>query len=259
MLTLLAPNLIEAVCTLRIMADKLAAVRRDMGEPVVSIGPQYIQLIARDLRIVRETAESLKLPGPKAAALRLSEVLETAPPSGICDFNLVNALSYGCGQLSQSLQDDLEARLIFSLPSAAAELLSDAAPPFGEDVENSFANAAEDISEAAKCFAFNRHTATVFHLMRAMECAVQQLASKLGIANVDRVWGNLVADIDKAVEALPNGAQREAWSGVHSHLYHVKQAWRNGTMHPKQTYTEEEASAVYQAVKSFMVHLAPLV
>jgi hypothetical protein len=52
--------------------------------------------------------------------------------------------------------------------------------------------------------------------------------------------------------------KRDAWSESHSHLYHVKQAWRNGTMHPKKTYTQEEAEAVFAAVRVFMRHLAKL-
>jgi hypothetical protein len=95
--------------------------------------------------------------------------------------------------------------------------------------------------------------------MRAMELAVQRLAGHLGVKMVEKVWGNLLADISKAIEAMPKGAARDAWSASHSHLYHVKQAWRNDTMHPKTTYTEAQAETVFEAVKSFMVHLAPLV
>ena len=57
---------------------------------------------------------------------------------------------------------------------------------------------------------------------------------------------------------MPKGRNRDTWSNVHSHLYHVKQTWRNDTMHPKTTYTETEAAAVFDAVRSFMVELVPM-
>lgn len=98
----------------------------------------------------------------------------------------------------------------------------------------------------------------VFHLMRAMEAAVKALALRVGAAHVEKEWGKLLSDISTAIEAMPKGAERDRWSESHSHLYHVKQAWRNDTMHPKKTYTEEEARTVYQAVRSFMTHLASL-
>jgi hypothetical protein len=95
--------------------------------------------------------------------------------------------------------------------------------------------------------------------MRAMEVVVQRLAKKLGVPNVEKEWGKLLSDIGKAVEAMPKGAKRDKWSEAHTHLHHVKQAWRNDTMHPKQTYTREQAHDVYRAVRTCADHLAGLV
>ena len=39
----------------------------------------------------------------------------------------------------------------------------------------------------------------------------------------------------------------------------MKLAWRNEVMHPKQTYTEEEALEVFAASKAFMRELASVV
>jgi hypothetical protein len=46
-----------------------------------------------------------------------------------------------------------------------------------------------------------------------------------------------------------------ALASVAANLYAVKLAWRNEVMHPKQTYTEEEAVALGTAVKAFMTDL----
>ncbi len=58
---------------------------------------------------------------------------------------------------------------------------------------------------------------------------------------------------------MPRGEQRDEWSGRHVNLYHVKQAWRNSTMHPKETCTSEQAKEVFDAVRVFMRQLATLV
>jgi hypothetical protein len=94
--------------------------------------------------------------------------------------------------------------------------------------------------------------------MRAMEAAVQRLSAELGIRNINREWGKLLSDIGGKIENMPKGEKRDDWSQVHANLYHVKQAWRNDTMHPKATYTEEEAREVFEAMKAFMRKLASL-
>lgn len=132
-------------------------------------------------------------------------------------------------------------------------------PLFGEAVDMAFPSSAEDIAEAGRSLGYGLNIAVAFHLMRAMELAIQALASKLGVTNVDRVWGNLLSDINTVILNMPKGTDRNRWSESHSHLYHVKQAWRNPTMHPKKTYTDAEAKALFDAVCSFMQHLAPLV
>ena len=75
----------------------------------------------------------------------------------------------------------------------------------------------------------------------------------------DREWGKLLSDIDAKIEQMPKGDMRNAWSECHANLYHVKQAWRHGTMHPKETYTPDQAKEVFQAVRVFMIQLATLV
>ena len=152
----------------------------------------------------------------------------------------------------------MNSKLVLVFDSGHAEYLQSSEPPFGRAVDDAFPKAAGEISEAAICLAFQRPTATVFHLMRAMELAVQRLADTLGVTKIEKEWGKLLAEIGGTIEAMPKGKERDTWSSLHSHLYHVKQSWRNDTMHPKTTYTETEAEAVFAAVKTFMVELVPM-
>ncbi len=163
------------------------------------------------------------------------------------------------GELHQRMADELADRQFLCLPPENIHLYKQSSPPFGQAVDDAFPLCAEDISEASKCLALGRSTATVFHLMRAMEGAVAALSTKLNIPNPDREWGKLLSDITAKIEAMPKGALRDLWSESRTHLYHVKQAWRNNTMHPKQTYTPAEAKGIYEAVKVFMNHLTRLI
>jgi hypothetical protein len=46
------------------------------------------------------------------------------------------------------------------------------------------------------------------------------------------------------------------YATITSHLYSVKVAWRNAVMHPKASYTEDEAEEVLRQVIIFVNHLA---
>jgi len=165
--------------------------------------------------------------------------------------------------LRNRISDELSQEFFFHLTPADVPLYMNK-EPFGPKVARKFPKASEDIEEAAKSLALQRPTACVFHLMRAMEVVVKRLGQKVGVQNVEKEWGKILSDIGGAVEKMPKvtekeKAKRNRWSEVHTHLYHVKQAWRNDTMHPKQTYTREQAQEVFAAVRVFSAHLAGLV
>src|ERR1051326_3208944 len=129
-----------------------------------------------------------------------------------------------------------------------------------------FAKSIEDAEEAGKCFALGRYTACVFHLMRVMERGVQRLGKKLkvSIPVEEKDWGQIAIHIGSALKHMPNTTPQEkkrhaALARVAAYLDNVREAWRNPTMHPKETYTEEEAQDVFGFVRQFMEHLAKIV
>jgi hypothetical protein len=226
--------------------------------------PAY-ETIVRCSESIHQFCTDLELVSGDAACARLRMSMGssrvTYQPDGWVnlDQRAVPEISANCLDLAMRVLDEMKLRSVFWVPLRGRALVAQNGPPFGANVERVFPKASEDISEAGMCLGLGRWTASVFHLMRATEVMVQRLAKKLKIGNTDRVWGLLLSDISKAVEAMPKGAKRNNWSEVHTHLYHVKQAWRNDTMHPKQTYTEEEARAIYSAVDTFSRRLAALV
>lgn len=137
---------------------------------------------------------------------------------------------------------------------------------FGVAVAKKFNKATEDIEEAGKCLALQQPTACVFHLMRVMEIGVRGLGRKLKVQiNVEiENWYQIMDHVDGAIRKLPAQTEpqrkRKAKLGAASaNLNAVRIATRNEVMHPKQTYTQEQARDVYNATRAFMDHLAGLV
>jgi len=132
---------------------------------------------------------------------------------------------------------------------------------FGKNVADKFPKTIDDIQEAGRCFASGRNTATVFHLMRVMEASVQYLGKRLRINVATKNWQPILQEVDKAIKNLPvkvprQKARRDRFAEASAYLHMVKNAWRNNVMHPKESYTEEEAEQVFNHVKYFMVHVA---
>jgi hypothetical protein len=128
-----------------------------------------------------------------------------------------------------------------------------------------YPHATTDIDEAGKCLALGRYTASVFHLMRVMEIALRELGVALAadLREKDGWLTILHKRIDPAINGLPETSSEErhrktAFQQVRAHLHAVRLAWRNDTMHPKATYTEEEAIELIEHVRSFTNHLTKL-
>ena len=134
---------------------------------------------------------------------------------------------------------------------------------FGAEVTTAFPSAVVDIEEAGKCFAFERWTASVFHLMRVMEMGLRVLGDTLKLPpNTNRNWEAILRKCDEELRK-PFADKSPEWksdepffAGATAMLRSVKDAWRNPTMHVEKVYTEEQAQDIWNAVKGFMRHLA---
>lgn len=263
MLTYLTGNSFAALGNLGQSSTMLCAAESDPSTDSTGLKQSFYETLVMSVAEVERIATELNLDATLASVGVCKDHLSriTTFPGGVrMARSDVERLGWLLHNLKTNFSAQMNSRLVMVLGYQNASYLISDDPPFGKAVDDAFPKASEEISEAAKCLALKRNTAAVFHLMRAMELAVQRLAEALGRANPnEKVWGVILAEIHSAIESMPKGAARDAWSASHAHLYHVKQAWRNDTMHPKSTYTEEQAQTVFDAVKSFMSHLAPLV
>jgi hypothetical protein len=171
----------------------------------------------------------------------------------------VRRIAEQLGHLIDLIRMEMEDVLFLYVPTQQTEFYNKT-DLLGKDVSTKFPALQFDIVEAGNCYALGRGTAAVFHLMRIMEVGVQEFGKKLSVSLVnEKNWQNILDEINKAIKALPKGPQVVEMSQASANLYAVKLAWRNEVMHPKDTYTLEEAETLIRQGKIFMEQLAKII
>lgn len=158
---------------------------------------------------------------------------------------------------------------------------------FGEEVCKNFPSARDDIKAAGTCYAHENYTATVFHLMRAVEIGVKVMVNTMraqkhlvttthGGKRVTKKpvelcdWKTLIDGLKKALTALEAGSKtsvkKKETLAYYSHAIaqfgYFKDAWRNNISHGnnvapnRKFYLEGETTDIMNSAKLFMQHLA---
>ena len=149
---------------------------------------------------------------------------------------------------------------------------------FGDEVNTAFPSACEDIKQAGNCLAVECGTATVFHLMRAVEWGLRALCRDLGIIRIRKKktgkpkytpiawseWQDMLDEAHKRTDAkilaLKAGKRKqdaqEFYYPLLRDLRGFKEAFRNHVMHTRREYTQKQAEDVLDHVKRFMTLLA---
>lgn len=164
-------------------------------------------------------------------------------------------------ELKKRMMDELKKLRLFYITKEEEKLYKKDLPfsPSGQ-----LAAAADDVVEAGKCLALGRFTASVLHLMRAMEIGVL----KFGVATAafpslpDKEWGKVTRAIhmmmfpNPPAGATPNQqALQKKYAPTLMALDAVRVACRNPTMHAKASYGEEDARQIYDATRAFLAEL----
>lgn len=170
-------------------------------------------------------------------------------------------LSSELEQLFNVIESELESVIFIQIPKYRQAFYEPTGSLLDESVVVTLSTVISDIEEASKCFAVGRNTACVFHLMRVMEIGVQAVGKKLRISLVqEKNWQNILDQVNKAIKNMSTKTAKRKllqseYGAIAAHLFNVKIAWRNSVMHPKASYTEEEAEEVLRAVLVFINHL----
>lgn len=175
--------------------------------------------------------------------------------------------------LREAIEGDIDERYFHYYAVENARLLMKVGENWKTPIEK-FPWAKNDIAYAIDSYALRHYDGTVFYLMKIMERSVQAFGKKLNVNLVKKnpgrriselSWEQILNDINPKLKGMKQNttAQKrrfERFSGIQSHLYAVKDAWRNPTMHPReQGYTEPHAREVMNHVQSFMTGLAEVI
>lgn len=261
MLNIEAGRLIESISGIASFVTVLNIDHRN-GD-TSDVDPESFRKLVAAIELLRETGDKLGIIGVKPAADYLLSKLPLIPirdGKHIFDQAEYFMLKETFNSLLSSMNYGLDTLQCVILSGAESALFAQNDYPFDENVFNNFSSANEDISEAAKCLALRRGTACVMHLMRALEAPLAAFAAELGITKQND-WGSNIRLISEELakrSKLSNAAAagQEFLDEAAMDYATMKRAWRNPSMHLDRSYSPERAHEIYNAVKSFMRHLA---
>lgn len=214
--------------------------------------------IEKDLTWLYQTLQGLNLPMSAISAQRFLDLIIENKEKVSSEL-----LQQGSTDLWCRLFDELKGRNILIVSSDKEQYVEASEIFWGKEIFEKLSDLTEDLDESLKCFVFNVYTACIFHLMRVMEKEVQKLGASIGVTiPADKNWQAIINDIRGILnKKYPSHSDpcRIKYENILGHLETIKIAWRNPTMHPKATYTEDEAKKIIDAVKIFTQDLIKIV
>jgi hypothetical protein len=133
------------------------------------------------------------------------------------------------------------------------------------EIESKFPTSFTELDRAAICYSLGQSTASVFHSMRALEPALAALAKPFPhISSKHENWQTIIEQVETTVRALgqqPKSQQKldeeKFFGAATSHLYFVKNAWRNHVAHARDSYNDDEALKILIHTFDFIESLCP--
>jgi len=126
-----------------------------------------------------------------------------------------------------------------------------------------FPTSLKELERAGQCYALGQPTASVFHSMRALEPGLGALAKPFNVSSAHENWQNVINDIEAKIRSLgnqPKSPQKiddeKFFGNAISHLYFVKNAWRNHVAHTRESYSDDEALKVLRHSAEFIESLS---
>jgi hypothetical protein len=218
----------------------------------------YRDIIIRDFRELLEECRFLGLPVACRQIEDALKVLELGRRDSH-DSLAGTSAERSANMISTTIETEMALRLFFFIPPDRAKYYEPDEPIFGTEVQTKFPAGIYELDEAAKCMAFRRSTATIFHLMRLMEIALGAVSKCLAIPpptrGGERNWGSILSKIKaetdrrNAASGWPTAGDRELFAELYVSLDAVRVAWRNATMHVENKYSTEEAEHIFVAVR----------
>jgi hypothetical protein len=244
----------EAFCNI---CSQLAGISAQFNRSLLSTATSDDRIwLYQKLNGVIPTCEAV---GLRVTALQIKAVMDNIGGQTVFSNTQISQMVTGLGiALTAEMSTHLFMRVF---PERAAYYEQDEL--FGPTVNANFGSAKRDIKSAGSCYAADRNTACVMHLMRILEVGLNALAKELNVLFDRRNWENVINDIEAEIKKItgpawgPNWKQKlEFYSGAAKDFRYFKDAWRNHAMHHREHYEASEAKSILDHVKAFMVQLA---
>lgn len=170
--------------------------------------------------------------------------LKETPAESKLDAVQARKLNSTVRSLRQTLEAELKGVNAYVVSPKRIEverLVSDPASLFAPDVFDALSELARlDITEAAKCIAFERPTAAAFHLMRATEETLRNYYCHF--VKRDRLhpmmWGPMI-------QALQKHRYAKKHDVLNKNLDNIRMSFRNPTQHPDKIYDIHEVQDLW--------------
>lgn len=255
-------NLIASASNVAMFADRLARSTEHLrdGEAMRMEPQDMLRTYVMSLGYLLDTAKWLDLPAASAAANRSKANFDRLRSgNGTIDKKLANEIVTNSHQLYVSISAELEKHHAYIVAPQQGELIDNGIGHFGLDTVQKFPSIRRDVSDAARCRAYELWTASVMHMMRVSEIGVGALADNLGTPK-GASWGATIASVQQALDnqrKIKGDPKLRQWaSETASYLNFVKDAFRNPAMHPEMNFDQNTAISIYDNTRSFMRKLA---
>lgn len=188
-----------------------------------------------DLRVTIRAAADLR---------KLLAELKATPSDSKLDTAQAKKLSSTVKALRQTLEAELKGMNAYIVSPKRIEverLVGEPSSLFAPEVFAALSDIARyDITEAAKCIAFERPTAAAFHLMRATEETLRNYYCHF--VKRDRLdpmlWGPMV-------QALKGHRRAKVHDALNRNLDNIRVSFRNPTQHPDKVYDIHEVQDLW--------------
>jgi hypothetical protein len=171
--------------------------------------------------------------------------------------------------LRETIEGELRFRRFAFVTKEKGKIL-DAVRHDWSTVLSQFPTADNDIMEAIRCYALERNTACIFHLMRVAEFGMRSLARerKVKLPKNKMVewaqWQEIIKALADSADAIfqqwKAGPVKDRalgfYRGAIAELTGFKDEYRNHVMHSRTSYNEAEAASVMIKVREFMCRLS---
>jgi hypothetical protein len=251
---------------LRLHADRFVLCMNRIAqiELLTRQDPRFIYSIPRE---VEETGSRLEDLCQQLEALQLAYSARSAKRLRDGFKSRANDLGERVRDLALRLKDELEQSVCFRITSEQSQLYTDSLKDWATVVERF--GCAFDVEEAGKCFALDRPTASVFHLMKIAERGVLELQCFLDKPDPKAHFGSVLSKLETLhrktdFKDIPDRLKphRDFLIGILAQLHAVKDSWRNKVCHvdekiiPIDEFTPEMATGIYSATLLLMNKLA---